>query len=594
MVEASEQYAKKPKPSDLNKLLSCIYGVDKEEQATKLTAFSLCLALCDTLSPMQVISELKFVDLTKNNILYTDFFIDELILPKEEEKLKEYSRQIENFNKVKSLKFSLIVGNPPFARSGKKIEGRKDFWDINYNNKRTKIPSNQIALKFLWKSTGMLKEDGLQCLILKASSFLYNPTSFDFKKLFFSIFNVAQIFDFTPLARNKSLWDNGADVDTIALFTKNTVPETTKNILHAIFRRTKVNRERILFEIDDADLNYISRNQAINNPFIWKANLVGGGRVSVIVDKLTKKDTLLDFLENNGLVAFEGEGGAKSLNNEAFHSDYIDDSFSNELYKKSFKNLENTKFHPPNFLVKENISLPFALNKKKIPFSNEVICISGKEDRLNELEIIKDFFVSNEEFIKFFLLATSGKALVYKNTSFKKDDLLRVPFFYELQSLLNEFDIKIISDVNNYFQFFLRNGEKSKAVQRISKNEIQSVILSYGNEFSKILNLLYQEKDNQFRLSKVNSFLGGAYLMCVFEYDDDNKEVSFTTNQVEYLQSLTEFEITKHLSSKRIIRLYNIKDTIIIIKPNQYRYWMSLSAYRDADKSIFDLTKMGY
>lgn len=57
--------------------MSCIYGVDKEKQATTLAAFSLCLALCDELSPLQIITQLQFDDLTETNILRTDFFIDE-------------------------------------------------------------------------------------------------------------------------------------------------------------------------------------------------------------------------------------------------------------------------------------------------------------------------------------------------------------------------------------------------------------------------------------------------------------------------------------------------------------------------------------
>jgi hypothetical protein len=46
-------FNKKPTLNELKNLLSCIYGVDKEKQATALAAFSLCLALCDELSPLQ-------------------------------------------------------------------------------------------------------------------------------------------------------------------------------------------------------------------------------------------------------------------------------------------------------------------------------------------------------------------------------------------------------------------------------------------------------------------------------------------------------------------------------------------------------------
>jgi len=85
----------RPKVEDLKQLTKCVYGVDKEVQSTQLAAFSFCLALCDELTPKQIIDELQFDDLTKQNILYSDFFIDELILKKE--KVKDFDIQKNNF-----------------------------------------------------------------------------------------------------------------------------------------------------------------------------------------------------------------------------------------------------------------------------------------------------------------------------------------------------------------------------------------------------------------------------------------------------------------------------------------------------------------
>ncbi len=99
----------------MKKLLKCVYGTDKEEQATQLAAFSLCLALCDELSPMQIISKLKFDDLRQSNILYTDFFIKEL-KPKEEHDILLIEKQKANFERINNIKFNLIIGNPPFNR----------------------------------------------------------------------------------------------------------------------------------------------------------------------------------------------------------------------------------------------------------------------------------------------------------------------------------------------------------------------------------------------------------------------------------------------------------------------------------------------
>src|SRR5690606_14519682 len=170
------------------------------------------------------------------------------------------------------------------------------------NEKKVKIPQGQIALKFLSESFPILKENGLVCLIIKSSGLLYNSTSIAYKKALFSNYNVVQLLDFTALARNKSLWDNGADVATAAIFVRNNKPDASKNILHLTFRRTKATKERIVFEIDEYDLHFVNRQTAINSEFIWKNNLLGGGRIKNLTDKVQTEQNLEDFLNKNNSI----------------------------------------------------------------------------------------------------------------------------------------------------------------------------------------------------------------------------------------------------------------------------------------------------
>ena len=142
----------------------------------------------------------------------------------------------------------MVIGNPPFD------VGAIGNYSKKWKNEKVIIPQGQIALKFLANTFFNLKEDGLQCLIIKSSGLLYNSTSENYKKTLFSKFNVIQILDFTALARNKSLWDNSADVESAAIFTRKQTPNFNKKILHVTFRRTKSTNERIFFEINDLKL----------------------------------------------------------------------------------------------------------------------------------------------------------------------------------------------------------------------------------------------------------------------------------------------------------------------------------------------------
>lgn len=80
----------------------------------------------------------------------------------------------------------------------------------------------------------------------------------------------------------------------------------------------------------------------------------------------------------------------------------------------------------------------------------------------------------------------------------------------------------------------------------------------------------------------------------VFKFDIENIEPNFHKNLSDLnIESLTDNNLSEQLSIKRIIKLYPQKDTIVFIKPNQYRYWLSLTAYRDADKCFSDFSNAG-
>lgn len=579
---------KSPELSNLKKILRNIYGVDKEEQAVHLASFSLCLALCNELNPIEIINKLKFDDLRENNLINSDFF---------------------SCTKIKGKKFDLIIGNPPFNRGA--IKSYSQFWE--FEEQKVNIPQGQIALKFLSESLFYLKDKGLLCLIIKSSGLLYNSSSESYKKTLFSHFNVVQVLDFTALARNKSLWDNGADVASAAIFIKNEKPNFKNNLLHLTFRRTKATKERIVFEVDDYDLHFINRQTAIDDNFIWKNNLLGGGRIKNLIEKFQSVNSFDNYLlENNCAV---GEGyiiGTKgtltpdfiynmpTLPTEAITETGIDYSQLAPINRKLkfVKVSQEVIFKAPNVIIWENIgerSLPVFYNEKSFSFKHKLIGIGSKTKDKSILNTIVQSFSKYSDFYRFYIYSTSSQVLINLNTAILKNDLMQLPFITgNTKSNFSEFDKKIISDVNNYMQDFIRHGESSKALKRILHNKLEAIMINYGAEFSSVLNLIYENKSKRFRLSDVVT-LGSSFIATIFKYDSSSNQTVFhSDNSKLNLTELTDLEISKQLAVNRIIKIYPQKDTVIFIKPNQYRYWLSLVAYRDADKCFADLSKMGY
>lgn len=575
-----------PNIDDLKSILKNIYGVDKEEQAVRLASFSLSLALCNELNPITILNELKFDDLTKTNLIHSDFF---------------ECKAIEN------KKFDLVIGNPPFVRGA--ISSYSNIWEVE--DKKVKIPQGQIALKFLSESFSFLKPKGLISLIIKSSGLLYNSTSNEYKKILFSNFNVVQILDFTALARNKSLWDNGADVASAAIFIRNEKPDFYRNILHLTFRRTKATKERIVFEIDDYDLHFINRQTAIDNEFIWKINLLGGGRIKKILEKLEKLPLFKSFLISKGYTIQEGHGTLKTKSNNPTNINRRLISLKGIINKKIDANKIETispeemikinnilPYHKPSLIISETIDIDSAIinlainSNEDLVFKNRYVGVSSPNKDLKSLEFIFNNIVKYEKLYILQFIIKSAQLLGNRNTAILAYDLYNLR--YVTEEFLSDFDYNIVEDVLNFFQKFLRNGENSKALQPIKQHNLFSIISNYGTEFSRALNTIYQNESHKFRLSDVVQ-LKNSLIATVFKYDNENTEPKFHKDLSELdIQGLTTNDISVYLSVNRIIKLYPEKDTIVFVKPNQYRYWLSLTAYRDADKCFSDFSNAGY
>ncbi|MBD3274347.1 MAG: N-6 DNA methylase, partial [Candidatus Marinimicrobia bacterium] len=272
---------RKPTEEDLPKLLNIlkdnIFGIDKNSEAADLTIFSLSLALCDFFSPPVIWKQLTLPNLKDSNISAKSYF------------------EWYQYNKKK--KFDLIIGNPPYQ------EKLTDKYANILEENRTKIlnlpslPQNQIALLFLEVSTWLLKEDADLCLLISSSSILYNNTkkAANYRKYFFKNFNIKQIVDFSCLS---DILFNKSSVSVSAFFLVNNQDNNSK-INHLTVRRFKATKEKFYFEFDNYDFHSVSIEQAINEPHIWKCNLMGGGRISDLVSRLQSLRTFGEYIEKN-------------------------------------------------------------------------------------------------------------------------------------------------------------------------------------------------------------------------------------------------------------------------------------------------------
>jgi len=566
-------------------LLQNIFGVDIDKNAVELTIFSLNLTLCAMLTPRQIWTQLQFDDLKANgNIVENDFF----------------KHLIEN----KPSGFDLIIGNPPFkALNQKEYKESADILKEKGMPFLCKIPDNQLSLMFLDKAMDLLKDNGILCLIMPSGPMLYNNT-IEFRSRFFDCYNIPQIIDFTFL---QNTLFSGANVSpsVVALFAQKQKPND-EDILHVTVRRTKANKERNYFEIDHYDFHDVPKSVARTNDFVWKCNLIGGGRIYHLVQKL--KDgycTLGDYLsykKANNQWDF-GQGYILGIQNRKFKAEYITGKLSvidkkfNEngiqgteiQLSEYFKDKSNEVFfQPPHLLIKKTIgkkAIPVEFRDDYLTFRNEVIGIHAPINEKSELFKLANTFQNDNQLFRFFIAATSARSGVSRSIySCLAEDIYNLPFLEGNFNLSFSESIQV-SDVVDFYIDFFGFGENAIISQRldgVEDPEVKKVFQAFSDIYCMALNSIYQEGDKKYALSKI--YEGVAFFACEYAFTGENSELRTIHSEADFDALIDQWN-GRNALIKRVVRFYG-NNTIILVKPKQLRYWLKSNALRDADETM--------
>jgi len=575
-------------------LRNYIYGVDIEKEAVRLAIFSLTIALCETLDPTKMWDELtqeKLPDLS-DNIIVSDFF---------------------DFVSTRK-KFDLVIGNPPFNLpfDDDERDERDEYWkQINQKiNVEYEIPDKSFALLFLQQSIKLLNRDGLLSLVMPSGPLLYSYNSVDFRKNFLENYDIPQIFDFSRL---KIFETKNYPISVV--FANNALTDE-RNILHVVVQRTITSQEKLYFELDKYDLHYVSNELAKSERLIWKTNYLGGGHLYHLLKRIEGFRTIEQYLKDRkkeneewcfgeGYIVGNGDKDAPHLTNkrliptEKFNDDLInEDDIVVEHNKKFYRVAERNKdiFKSPHILIKKRPQLPVAFSEGYLIFKDEIIGIHAPEGQEHILLKLREDIISNRMLYKMLLMSGSGRAGVSRSvSSFLKKDVMALPYPDNPKKLrLSKAEQVVCNDVLDYYIDQLREGETAK----INTENVKSRdLISFGKTFCVSLNTIYTEDNKEFySLSPIEAT---AYICYPFAYGNPNKPQVIPPAKVKKiadgnLDFLIDNQQGRNILFKRIIKLYNRKDMVYLIKPKTLRYWLKSIALRDANEVFTDLVSSGY
>lgn len=571
---------KRPDQATLRELLTRrLRGVDLEEGAVDLAAFSLCLALCDALEPMEIRASVNLFPPLKEKTIHTGCFFE--------------ARELQTVKE----RVGVIVGNPPFA-SKLGTDGAQRAYQ-RYQQEYGALPDKQIAYLFLHESMEMLAPGGVISM-LQQYNFLYNQQSVEFRRRFIERWDVREILDFISV---RGLFKKGdADTKVVVVVVEAQAPPPKRQILHATFRRNGRAGAEQGFNIDYYDMHWLPRELVLGNDGVWRCDLLGGGRVLGFVDRLRKFRTLGQFaaeLEwDHGEGFIVGKSGSRSPANhltgrpllpaKAIMADRIDVNAITEVKDDLFKTAYTPKrFSPPMLLIREHMDMECgAWFSSYLTYKNKVVGINGAKPNDAPLLTEIESWLKREKLpLRAFAAAVSVRLFTQRATTLSEVDILSLPFPESGSLSMAAHEQIIVADIVDYYRDLVRLGEDSTAM----KEPGVPALPAFNDVFTTRINGVY--KKNKLRALEEHTWPGVICQPYVF----GKGKVDWTgANELKgKLDALLREKRGGGLNVTRIARLYD-GACIYLLKPDRLRYWLRSIALRDADETLADLAEQGY
>lgn len=554
-------------------LRKSIFGAEDLSEAAHVAALNLGLAVCEALQPRVIWDHLKFDKLIGRNLFTGDFFT-----------------RLDELRQAVPAGFSCIVGNPPF--DSKLTPAAKET--RREESKKIPIPDGNIAYRVMEECTDLLADDGQLCL-LQPSGILYNAKARNFASNLLQSHTVEMVLDFVSI---RNLFES-ADTKAIALVVRRQAPKGDHAIRHLTFRRTKSVHERLGFELDHYDHHQISQAMASDCPWIWKSNLLGGGRLVELGKRSHTFEKFKAYFSRLGWDYGEGFIGATTGNRtlepwltgkpylptSGLQTEGIVGEIGTVEAKKFRSAYSPKRYTGPIIMIRANEQLPMVFRSQGfLAYRAKIIGISADEaDEDKLLEFFRSM-KTHEDTLRFLIYLFSTQMLVGKSTAFLKRDLDVMPSpgssFFENLSWWEKI---LIQDVLNHFVEMVRTGQSSRlTLDSVTEADFKT----YANTFVRLMGSVY----SNLKAGK-NGFADGmAYQAFTFGKTSD---LDWPGDWSEHLKELIFKHDSTALRTQRIGRFYE-GNTLIIVKPDRLRNWIPSTAIRDADETLVDLQQQGF
>ncbi|MCY0985779.1 N-6 DNA methylase [Nannocystis sp. ILAH1] len=565
---------RRPDIATLRSLALLIRGIDINPDAIELAAFSLCLALCEALDVETIQRSAKLFPKLQGRSLHVGCFFDAR-------------------DNLRTANVGVILGNPPFQSDlgtpGAALSCR------SFVAEHGNLPDKQLAYLFLHDCLPLLQPGGVLC-VLQPYGLLYNEGTVALRRSLFEGWDVREVLDMISI---RGIFGR-ADTKVFALVAEAQPPPQDRQILHAVFRRTGSVSAQRGFDIDYYDLHWLPRQAVLADPAIWRANLLGGGRVRDFVDRLRRMRTLANFLADQegwdygeGFIAggsgatepAEHISGKPVLPSEALTTNGIDET---AIFTWDDRPIERprtrARFTAPMLLIREHIDLPNTLRRTGyLTYRHQILGICAPKSQLPRLERVKRWLDSERRVLQAYALATSRKAMTQKATTLTAADITDLPFPDSGDLQISPNEQLVADDIVDFYSDFIRLGEDSPLLARGAEDGLPGFCTVYTRQ----INSIYAN------LRPCPAYRWPGVVCQPFVFGDGMVDWSGVEELRVRLRKLLEQRRAGGLTLHRISRVFD-GPFVFLLKPDRLRYWLRSIALRDADETLADLRAQGF
>ena len=616
-------------------VLDNIYGIDSDDSAIQVAAFSIYLTLLDYQKPADI-SKFRFPNLLQTNLICQDSFRE---------------------TPFSKMTFDYIIGNPPWKRGLKESnevepEYQKYIKKRELSEVRTGIINNQeIAQAFVVRTYDFMCPD-TRCALVLTSKVLYNQQSTTFRAYWLEKALIDSVLELSAV--RKEVFTQSSDpaiapACVVFYHSKSNNKESREHLVkHTSLKPSVFFSLFKVLTVEKADVQYVRQDLLQEADYLWKILQYGTYLDFLFIKRIRKMPSILDVIKGDGYDYGQGVICGKEEERKHDISSYVgkrrvdasevEQNFvapSNNTWQvyKAQRGRRPEIFKAPLLLVKKSISASNYTARASYFNTDCIYTDSITGIHSNDVDELRNIAgVLNSDFFSYYALMCMSSIGIEREQS---HNIEKFAIPYIAGGIHNH--VKKIEEINAQLQDALlqkmsdlmsQREKEKKSIENCIEKELhltamEKTLLDYVYTYSipmatgkKRVEVLKNNSKGKSCISSyadvfLNRFEGqfgqdtilnysceiaSSHVMLRFVVAKIYQKPMFKNAELgsleKFLLGLSTENISENLYLRKDIRGFE-KDGFYIIKPAEQRLWHSALAYIDAQEFADAILEQG-